>query len=362
MPGFVDHQNKFLHEVVFPGSHDAGVNAGGKNAKTQNLNLMEQCFAGCRYFDVRVAVTKGGEQKAFHADAFLVKGKKKDTQSFLPGGAWGDTFVNMLNGAYAFVASKPDEFVILRLSKSYGGWDNIVQTVINTIPGDKLWTGKTNLNVLRVSDLKGKVVVVFDEGARKGMSPQWQNDPRILFVRSLYSDGAVGYYDPNYSGLQYYGKFGATTFKPGGYDRMTKLNNKSQIKTLKLGQGVNREVLGMMYWTTTGLFQNIIKRNDQMWNQVHSASLKETWTNGLRQALQFRMNSLESQDYFSLFPDRVNGNYMKSIMPNIVMIDDVNKARCDFIWGLNDVAATELQAVIANEKNKQNYEKLQKVL
>ncbi len=47
--------DKQLNEIVFAGSHDAGISGGGSNAKTQSLDILGQAQAGVRFFDVRVA-------------------------------------------------------------------------------------------------------------------------------------------------------------------------------------------------------------------------------------------------------------------------------------------------------------------
>ena len=78
--------DKQLNEIVFAGSHDAGITGGGANVQTQNLNILEQAQAGVRLFDLRIAAaTVGGkfgsdkvaELKAFHADSKLMKNETK---------------------------------------------------------------------------------------------------------------------------------------------------------------------------------------------------------------------------------------------------------------------------------------------
>ena len=63
--------NKALNQITMPGSHDAtiyedvisyaGIGGPKSWSITQNLNIYDQCMAGSRFFDVRLA--KDGNDK-----------------------------------------------------------------------------------------------------------------------------------------------------------------------------------------------------------------------------------------------------------------------------------------------------------
>jgi len=356
MAYFSDHQDKRLHEIVFPGSHDAGITTGGGNAKTQSLGILGQANAGCRDFDIRVlehdvgsGANKTREYDTYHAQ-FLPKTKKTKRPRKLAG-TYGTALDRILDDCLDFLDNFPDEFLILRFSKC-SGWIGIANKVITTL-GDRHYKPFGNLNITTAGDLAGTVVTVFDDPARKYLARHFGPGTGILYVKSLventkahwYSSKVtnVGAYDPEYNGLQYFGKFGATTtvgaLNPrtaSAQDAKIAANVKKQLKNLNVGAAAPPQVLGMMYWTSTGVFQNIIARNDRMWQGVHSGALKEVWSHGLYESMAQRASHLIN------FPQLAGVNatprMLKSFMPNIVMIDDVNAARCNTIWGLNDVA------------------------
>src|SRR5262245_66471820 len=75
--------HKRLNEIVMAGSHDAGITAGGANAKTQSKDILGQAKAGVRVFDLRVAGVGHKHRvrlKAFHSPK-LTKPKDADDVS-----------------------------------------------------------------------------------------------------------------------------------------------------------------------------------------------------------------------------------------------------------------------------------------
>lgn len=74
-----------MNEIVFAGSHDAGITRGDDNVQTQNLDIAGQASAAVRFFDLRIAARhdgKAGGQKqvalrAFHADSELMNNATK---------------------------------------------------------------------------------------------------------------------------------------------------------------------------------------------------------------------------------------------------------------------------------------------
>ena len=348
-----NYQNRKLNEIVIPGSHDAGVYTANKdNVKTQSLDIYLQAFAGCRFFDLRIATHKsrvGGQDvythKAFHLDQSLVVDHKvKNTpgissyQNVGHAGGWGGGLVQMLNDAKKFVTQNNTEFLILKFSKS-ANWSSIAETCIQILGNDQ-YKGGGNLNDKRVQDLAGKVVTVFDESARDKLAAlirQQVGGHGIMFIRALYDSetGRSSAYDQNYWGIQYFGKFSST-------DDVAK-NTAKQTKLLTDGATTDIDALGMMYWTTTGLLGNIKNRNDTMWTQTNVAALQQTWKSGLETAITQRFGR-EKDSAFRLAATTGGalGGRLKAFMPNIVMMDFVDANKCSIVEQLNNVAATTL--------------------
>lgn len=357
MPGrnyLSNYQNLRLNEVVIPGSHDAGVyTANRANVQTQGLDIAGQADAGCRFFDLRIATHKstvGGQKvythKAFHLDQKLVVNNKvkntpgiKSYQNVGHAGGWGGSLVDMLNQAKAFVIANTTEFLILKFSKC-ANWPDIAETCVNTL-GPQHYKDAGNLNTKTVRQLSGKVITVFDESARKQLHPviskQAGRPHGILFIKALYDKdtGKSSPYDPYYWGLQYFGKFSST-------DNVDK-NTRKQTQTLVDGAATDIDVVGMMYWTTTGLFGNIRARNNRMWTATNVAALQRTWESGLEAAITSRFGrEKDSAMRLAQSTGGALGGRLKAFMPNIVMMDFVDTQKCDTVKQLNTVAATSL--------------------
>lgn len=348
------YRNLRLNEVIIPGSHDAGVyTANRDNVQTQALDIAGQANAGCRFFDLRIATykTKVGDKtvyqnKAFHLDQSLVvnhsvKGVKgvSSYQNVGHAGGWGGGLEDMLDQARAFVAANASEFLILKFSKC-ANWPSIAEACVARLGGYH-YTGGGNLNNKTVGQLAGKVITVFDESARKelaGVITAQKGQPHgIMFINALYDSktGVSKAYDPNYWGIQYFGKFSST-------DNVDK-NTAKQGKTMIAGAATHMDVVGMMYWTTTGLFGNIRQRNDSMWTQTNVAALQKTWKSGLESSIKHRFGN-EQDSAMSLAQKNGGalGGRLKSFMPNIVMMDFVDAQKCAIVEALNAVAATSL--------------------
>ena len=83
--------DKRINEVVFAGSHDAGVTDGGGNTKTQDLDIYEQAKSGVRVFDVRITgavVKQGGASKVVALKAYHGKGPESGEAASCVGSAW----------------------------------------------------------------------------------------------------------------------------------------------------------------------------------------------------------------------------------------------------------------------------------
>jgi hypothetical protein len=237
----------------------------------------------------------------------------------------------MLEQARDFVQSElgRNEFLILKFDKCTN-WAHIASAVWTTL-GTSLYTGGGNLNTKTLEDLRGKVVVLFSAKGLAELPPQTGG---ILGFKNLSSEGAR--YDPAYEGLQYYGKGGTSPFNP--VDKL-KQNVKKQTKLMQGAAALgNPDVIGMMYWTTTGLIESIRKRDDGMWDAPNVAKMKTLWSNGLSDFVTARV-SLPSTNPLA------DAQQRRSYFPNIVMMDFADHSRCQQIRDLNDVTVQHLSVL-----------------
>jgi hypothetical protein len=372
--------DKKLNEIVIAGSHDAAITSGPDNAKTQYRSIMHQAQSGSRFFDIRIAAqSSGGETTltAFHAPGVSKKTKTRTVTGLgqrkvqvnklkweVFGSAWGLGLTSILDDALAFVKGEGDgEFIILKFDKCTN-WPLIAETCRKVL-GKRLYnidgTDGNNINEMTLAQLGGKVICAF-------MSPGYRLLPRmerdgITEIKNLYKPPAAYVKKPTHPTLQYWGA-GGTKTNNKDFEGKIKENIDTQKKILKKGAtGVPDEyeehystrlkrpyrrlktpgcghadpnVLGMMYWTTTGLFKNIRARNRLMWDENHNSGLNQIWKSGLQDYIDIALpESVDRLSYSS-------GGLLKLFMPNIVMIDFASAWRCEHIYDLNETAATEL--------------------
>lgn len=344
-------KTRLLHEVVIAGTHDAGITSGGGNVQTQTLNILQQAMVGIRFFDIRVAAavtskTDAGtgkpiaELRAFHADDMVTFKFKRDVvlkggnapvqvkQSKLAAGAFGLGLTSMLEQARDFVTSPVarDEFLILKFDKCTN-WGHIADACIATL-GTSLYSAGGNLNNKSLEELRGKVIVLFSP---KGLAEMGGARGGILSFKNLSGEGAA--YEPVYEGLQYYGKGGTNPLNPLG---KLKQNTKKQKKLMEGAVGMqNPEIVGMMYWTTTGLFESIKKRDKGMWDPPNISKMKALWGQGFGNFVDGFI-SLPSTNPMAKAQQR------HRFFPNIVMIDFADHSKCKQIRDLNDLSASHL--------------------
>nr|MCU0978542.1 hypothetical protein [Pirellulaceae bacterium] len=338
--------DKKLNEIVMAGSHDAGITEGGKNIQTQNLDICGQATAGVRIFDLRItgAVVKKGEGgtvttlKSYHGGSAKSTGQKIDlrtgqTQDVtvtkmsklgVTTGEYGMTLTKILSDAQKFVSINPSEFLILKFDKCTN-WLMIAEACVALL-GTSLYKGGGNLNIKTLRELQGKVIVVFTSEGQKAVHHLYGIPQGILGIKNLYGSGAV--YDPDFHGLQYFGKGGTAVHKP--FKKIDQ-NIKKQSKIMTKGGEGNPEVMGMMYWTTTGIFESIKKRNDTMWTQPKVQKLQNMWDNGLNNAIMSRVNTEVATKGFA------GGYVFKAFMPNFIMIDFADDRKCTEIFELNTI-------------------------
>ena len=351
--------SKQLNEIVVAGSHDAGITSGGTNVKTQALDIGEQARAGVRVFDLRIAATsvpgqraglpKQAELKAFHANPAAMKNETKSrslggappvdltrTKFKLDAGDFGMGLNAMLRDAQRFVTSNDgaSEFLILKFDKCLN-WPLIADACRREL-GDSMFKRHVNLNTMKLRDLAGWVICVFSDKGVIEIAQQrnWGAIHGILGFTNL-SSSAVGYRD-DYPGLQYYGKGGTSVVKP--FNKLTQ-NEKKQRKLVEGAKQAGSEVMGMMYWTTTGILESIEERNDTMWDTPNVGKLRRLWAQGLAEYVYQRNPLAIPEGSPAIGPVR------RQRLPNIVMIDFADERKCAVIRGLNDLAPDALAAL-----------------
>ncbi|CAM4084755.1 hypothetical protein [Roseateles saccharophilus] len=363
MTAFLSHYaNKQLNQIVFPGSHDAGIYGQGKsNVITQSLDIAGQANAGVRFFDMRIATVKRSDgsfdQKSYHLAKGVIDNKHKGAR---PGeaqshqnvghlGGWGqDTLTDMLTQAKTYVAANPSEFLILKFSKCYNLKD-VVDTCVRVL-GDTQFNhntsggAKINLNTRTVGSLAGKVITLFDPKELEKLGPviNGQIYSGCLSFGELFDKetGASRQYQKDFHGLQYFGKFSST-------DDIKK-NTKKQAKQMGSGVTCDRDAMGMMYWTTTGMLASIKDRNDKMWSGVNVQALRDVWEAGYKKAMMNQLGALSFKDLYRSNSHLyvANKNRWTSFTPNIVMIDFADYQKCVTIYNLNRVRNEMLETLM----------------
>ena len=199
--------------------------------------------------------------------------------------------------------------------------------------GDKICKFSTNLNTKTLDELKGKVIVLFSVSGRTALG--WNTPPEAKGILAFENLKDVGAFDPNFPGLQYYGKGGTstsiTTLFQTQNDKM-KENIKKQAKLMQKGAATNPQVCGMMYWTATGVVTSIKSRNDFMWNESNQIKMMELWAT--------RVPAAVDQGDSSAAP------MLKAFMPNFVMIDFADSDKCKKIYDLNQLAANTMTTAV----------------
>lgn len=337
-----------LNTIVMAGAHDAGITKGGGNARTQKLNIRQQAVAGVRLFDLRIAAgrsdgntggTKNAELRTYHADGAAKKQETKTRyltdigqnvqleQSKIRAGTFGETLSDILEQAAGFVSFNPTEFLILKFDKCLN-WPLVAEACVRLL-GNKIYRKGGNLNLKTLDELAGWVIVVFTEEGQRGTTLGPADG-----INKINNCNGGPPYAHQFDGLQYYGKGGTSLM---GISPISE-NRKKQAGLMRAGIKADPDVMGMMYWTSTGLVGNIKKRDKQMWTRTNNASLQKTWREGLGESIADRLDKsvrLES-----------GGNVMKTFMPNIVMIDFADAHKCRTIMDLNDVAGHDLMKLV----------------
>lgn len=345
-----------IADIVFAGSHDASITSGKWNAKTQDKNIGEQAACGVRLFDLRILARSGsggaslvgyhgskggGSKKTLRNTLSGLTHRKVKTHSRMNLGTFGEKLSDMLTQARDFVADT-DEFLIFKFDKCTNY--NIIAEYCVNILGQNIYAPADitrELGKCTLDELGGHVICVFAEKGLQEITAYGAGDG-ILGFRSLKGEDGVKPYKAGYPGLQYYGK-GGTSVKNVHKTKSGKISeNEAKQRKLMLQMAASNDpqasdVLGMMYWTTTGLTHSIAKRNKKMWTSTNVKRLENLWAEGLEQAVstQLELDRIKYMDYGAR-------RRMKAFFPNIVMIDFADDAKCETIYGLNEAADDRL--------------------
>ena len=359
---------KKLNEIVMVGSHDAGIISGKGNTQTQDLDIYEQAQAGVRFFDIRITgavVKKGGANDVMALKSYHGKGRARTRAAVdirtgqagrakvknLWAGAYGLTLSRMLSESSKFVSENPTEFLILKFDKCHN-YDMIAEACVNVL-GANIYTDGGNLNGKSLRELRGKVIVLFNKKGLQTVQHQYGPAQGILSFSNLWNGGS---YKDRFDGLQYKGEGGTSIFKPfNKIDQNVRKQTKVMTATtrkVKSGKWYKRKtkirvddnpsIVGMMYWTTTGINESIRDRNDGMWTQPNVQRLHSMWNNGLESAIASRTEKLSRIDGFD------KAAVLKAFMPNIVMIDFADAEKCRHIFELNTTPPTFLIQSLQN--------------
>lgn len=169
---------KTLAQLCLPGSHDAGVYRDKQNGITpggstccQDSDIFKQARVGARVFDIRCFLRTTGvinKDKTVTMGHFFKEGK----DGYL--GEYGGTLISALEDAGSFLRSHRSEFLIFRIghTKCTGNVADALKEFRNVTDPNTFkqkyatlihrgYTG--NLADLTVSQLRGKLLLVFDK-------------------------------------------------------------------------------------------------------------------------------------------------------------------------------------------------------
>jgi hypothetical protein len=318
---------KQLNQIIFAGAHDAGITGGRHNVKTQHAGIRLQANAGVRLFDVRVTDTPAG-LATYHGNAKLDPSEKHKR------GAYGETLFQVLHDARDFVENEgASEFIILKFDKCKN-YRSIAQACIGILGNTVHFKGAGSLNKKTLQQLQGHVVTVFTSEGLTEIGANYTSADGIFGCKSLSKNEG---HDDRYAGLQYYGKGGTEVAFMYSQNSKIKENRQNQKKLMRQGMNTtDQDVMGMMYWTSTGILESIKERDDKMWKKDpgSSTSLEGVWKKLLVESIGQRVGINQ--------PGYSAGGILKVFMPNIVMIDFADETKGKIIREFNTISSTKL--------------------
>jgi hypothetical protein len=161
-----------LKDIAIPGAHDAGMSVltatGGQqsgtinecNTLTQTQNIKSQLQAGIRMFDLRIG---------WYNNAFYTKHCSSDCMAEAIGGGYGEKLSSILYAIKDFLATNKKETLLLSFShfcEKEAPAAKVAQYIIDTLGREFLFANEgKKLNDIRLEELAGKVIVVFEQYA-----------------------------------------------------------------------------------------------------------------------------------------------------------------------------------------------------
>jgi hypothetical protein len=267
---------------------------------------------------------------------------------------WGLSLNSILQGAHDFVTlDDPNEFLLLKFDKCKN-WELIAEAAVATL-GNTMYHASGDVNTKTLEQLKGKVVVLF---AKEGMdeirdaatearyqlnqrrprvAPNTPSLDSVVRWQNLQKE-PIPAYDPISTGLKYFGGFGDSMLSPTTSSKIKK-NLAKQVSNMTAARSQDRRVLRMMYWTTTGVFQNIEDRNREMWQAPNLRNFLTAWDAGVSTSVMAHAPLTPGQVLVGGMPVATQ---IRNYFPNIIMIDFADQAKGDLIFGLNQMTTTQL--------------------
>ncbi len=271
---------KYIHELVLPGSHDAGVyrdDTTGKDitlktsgistarVRCQGMSILNQAVAGSRFFDCRVYLRSFPIKKVVNGKT--VKEQQvptlghffKDTKEGM-GGGYGGSLVAVIQDAISFVRDHPTEFIILRFShtKCTDEVADALETLydMHDYKGF-IFVGDVNIAQCRLRDLRGKVVMAFDSKFNKQRLASYQEKKTLQALRSVSMKAGRGL---SAKGMHLFKKYQSGSAAGNGLctcgefassDNVKKVFDAS-VQAAKAHRDHGEDHLCFVYWQLTG--------------------------------------------------------------------------------------------------------------
>ena len=242
MKGISDQAH--LNQIIMPGSHDAGMSQTehcsfgvvSAEAQTQDRAIYQQAIAGSRYFDIRVDYDHDTLTTYHRTDSM---------------GCGGEYLKDVLNDAVLFLQQNPSETLIIKFSHTRNDsghypsdiTQRVIQLLTTPFYQQYLYTtnaAQPNLDAIPLSQLRGKIIAVFDQEYSTYFNPQ-----KGIFS---YRD-----FNPSHSdmkqNLSVYDSYADTS----NFDKMS----TDQLNKLKQYGGWGQNHLFLLSWTLTGSAGNL---------------------------------------------------------------------------------------------------------
>lgn len=284
---------KLLRQIVMPGSHDAGVYGTADTVLRspslvkkeyvvcQHSDFSKQALAGSRFFDCRVFFRKIAHKQYENVLGHFAREKQKTSKEPAIGG-YGGALEAVLKQALDFVAANATEFVILRFSHTYHPTEcvNEIKQIIKSKPayGNIVYKQPGNLAMKRIGDLRGKLIMVFDEKFHHHITP---TEGVHRFCK--YSEGVA-----NIDGLATCGVFARSMDMKTVHDGAM----KGVEKHLKYHPGDGAGHLHFVYWQQTA---GVLGEKDIFKTTTTAKQPGKQWSGGAHTNLDDLMTELDGQ-------------------------------------------------------------------